>query len=374
MSNKTKIELIATLLRSRSHDVEIFSHGEVIENRLKFYPGFAEPELFHPDIPVRYISALAVRRLNGLWASTRMVQLLKQRHREAPFDVIIIFNLKRPQIACARYAVRHRIPVMFEYEDDIFRDVEGQVSSGIIARYHRRQYRHVLNSVSGCVAVSPHLLSQVQRDVPKLMLRGVVGDDIVAAARCQPKRNIVLFSGTHIRSNGVKELIAAWRIAPVAGWELHITGYGDMSDELRAMARDSSGIVFHGLVSREQLVSLMCSARICINPHVVSHTPGNVFAFKIIEYLGAGAHVITTRMGPVEPDVEAAITYMTDNEPATIAETLKRVVSEQLHQRKAAQAVERRYGSAAVSDALDGLLTAAVSCSARTSERIPLRQ
>src|SRR5262249_30722128 len=163
-------ELIAKLLRSRGHAVEIFSHGEVIENRLRFYPAFEEPELFDRDIPVNYISSLAVRRLNGLWASLQMVQLLKRRHRVAPFDAIIIFNLKRPQIACARYAVRRGIPVIFEYEDDVFHSVEGKMSKGVVAHCHRHAYRQVMRSVSACIAVSPHLLSQIRPDVPKLLL------------------------------------------------------------------------------------------------------------------------------------------------------------------------------------------------------------
>ena len=143
MSNKTKIELVAKLLRSRAHAVEILSHGEVIENRLKFHAAFAEPEPFDREVPINYISSLAVRRLNGFWAGMQMVQLLKRRHRIAPFDAIIIFNLKRPQIACARYAVRHRIPVILEYEDDAYRSVEGEPSAGVVARYHHRAYGRV---------------------------------------------------------------------------------------------------------------------------------------------------------------------------------------------------------------------------------------
>src|SRR5437870_4192674 len=81
MSNRIKIELIAQLLRSKGHDVELFSHGEVIENGFRFYPAFAEPERFHPQIPVYYISSLPIRRVNGLWASFRMLNLLNRRHR-----------------------------------------------------------------------------------------------------------------------------------------------------------------------------------------------------------------------------------------------------------------------------------------------------
>jgi len=66
-------------------------------------------------------------------------------------------------------------------------------------------------------------------------------------------------------------------------------------------------------------------ATIGINPHHVSETPGNVFAFKIIEYLASGAHVITTPMGPLEKELEAGVTYMPDNSPATIAAALELV-------------------------------------------------
>src|SRR5437764_9499502 len=101
MSNRVKIELIATLLRERSHDVEVLSQGEVVENSWTYYPSFAEPERFHPEVPVFYASALPVRRINGLWSDRQLLQLFKTRHQTSPFDLAIVFNLKTPQIACA---------------------------------------------------------------------------------------------------------------------------------------------------------------------------------------------------------------------------------------------------------------------------------
>jgi len=122
------------------------------------------------------------------------------------------------------------------------------------------------------------------------------------------------------------------------------------------MAATVRSIVFHGLVSRAELVRLMGSAKICVNPHQVSQTPGNVFAFKLVEYLAAGAHVITTPMGVLEQELEAGMTYMPDNAPATIAATIRRVVEERAYARTAGDAARRMYGSAAVSKSLDTLL------------------
>jgi hypothetical protein len=120
-------------------------------------------------------------------------------------------------------------------------------------------------------------------------------------------------------------------------------------------ARDPS-IMFHGMIRREQLVRLLSSARICINPHIVSQTPGNVFGFKIIEYLAAGGHVLTTPMGNLETELEAGITYMSDNRPETIAATLKQVIKDRCYERTAAKAALQAYGAEAVSKSLDKLL------------------
>jgi glycosyltransferase involved in cell wall biosynthesis len=357
MSNGVKIELIAQLLYAKGHDVEIFSHGEVDSPELRFYPAFEEPERFHPEIPVRYISALPIRGVYGMWAGRQMQRLLDQRHRLSPFDVLIMFNLKPPQLASRRYAERHGIPVILEYEDDVFRVVPGERQRLLVNPYQKRAYRQAIDSVSGCMAVSPHLLSQVPRAVPQLLLRGIVGEDVVKASkRREQKRNIVLYSGTHNKTNGVEELIRAWRSMQLPEWQLHITGYGNLTDSLRKMAEDSSGIIFHGLLSRPELVELMGATKMCISPQRVSPTLGDQFPFKVIEYLAAGAHVVMTPMGNLEREIEEGITYMADNKPETIAATLQQAVGEQRYARTAKNAVQRRYGSEAVSEALDTLL------------------
>jgi glycosyltransferase involved in cell wall biosynthesis len=359
LSNRIKIELVAQLLKANGHEVEIISDGAVVELGARFYPGFWETELSHPEIPVYYVSSLPVRRISGFWAGWQAARFLKKRHRVRPFDLVIILNLRSTQISCASYAIKHLgLPVIFQYEDDVFVTVSGEAEDGWVSKCHRSAYKRILNSVSGCTAVSPHLLSQLPVHIPTLLLRGVVGDDILKASEelKAKKRNCVVFSGTHVASNGVRELIAGWQIAAIPRWELHITGFGAMTEELRKMAARDPSIMFHGMISREELVRLLCSARICVNPHVVSQTPGNVFAFKIVEYLAAGAHVVTTPMGNLEPKLERGITYMNDNSPATIAATLQRVIRNRHHERTAAEAAMQSYGPEAVSRSLDKLL------------------
>jgi glycosyltransferase involved in cell wall biosynthesis len=368
LSNRIKIELVAQLLQANGHEVEIISDGAVMELGLRFYPGFWETDLSHPAIPVYYVSSLPIRRINGFWAGWQASRFFKKRHRVRAFDLVIIFNLRPPQISCASYAIKQLgLPVIFQYEDDAFVSVSGKAENGWVSKCYRSAYKRILNGVSGCMAVSPHLLSQLPVHIPKVLLRGVVGDDVLKTSEDMKakKRNSVVFSGTHVESNGLRELIAGWEIAAIPGWQLHITGSGAMTEELRKMAARDASIMFHGMISREEVVRLLCSARICINPHVVSQTPGNVFAFKIIEYLAAGAHVVTTPMGDLEPELEGGITYMNDNSPATIAATLQRVICERDYERTAAEAAMQSYGSKAVSISLDKLLTKVMAANNR---------
>ena len=359
LSNAVKIELIASLLRANSHEVEVFSQGEVIDQEFKYYPGFSEPERFHADIPVYYASALPVRRLNALWSSWRTLQLFKSRHRFAPFDLVVIFNLKEPQVICAGYAIRRLgLPVILEYEDDRFTTISGEPAGGLISSFHNRRCRRLLSALAGCIAVSPHLLSQLPETTPKMLLRGVVANDIAEAAKRAgtARRNWILFSGTHVESNGVAQLIEAWRSAPIPGWELHITGYGQLTEYLKEKAKGVPDLTFHGLVSRQELVGLMTSAKICVNPYLATKTLGNLFAFKVIEYLAAGAHCITTHMGVLEPALEAGISYMSDNSPESIAVALRQVIENRAYERQAAAAARETYGLPAVARSLESFL------------------
>jgi len=211
---KVKVELIAELLRKGSHDVEIFSPGPVDKFQFKFYPAIREGERFHPDIPIHYSSALPVRFLTGLWEGWSARKILEARHKVAPFDLVIIQTLKRAQLACADYALgRLGLPVIFEYEDDHFVDVQGESSEGFLSKIHRNRYAEMLGRVSGCMAVSPHLLSQLPPAIPKLLLRGVVSEAIVKANHppVPARKNWVVFSGTHEWSQGLEQMVKAWQ-------------------------------------------------------------------------------------------------------------------------------------------------------------------
>ena len=354
------MQRIAELLQGSGHEVEIFSQGEVIDRQFKIFPGFTDPEPFHPKIPVYYSSAFPVRFLNGLWSGLALLRIFRARNRVASFDAVLLYNLKAAQVMCARYAIKRLgLPIILEYEDDAFVDRGGQGEARLIAKFYLLLATRLLKSISACVAISPELLSQTPASIPKLMLRGIVGEEIAREVKQggNSRKNRVVFSGTLGRTYGLESLIKAWEILNLPDWELHIAGDGELSDRLRRLAADIDGIVLDGLLNRDQNAALLSSAKIGINPHDTAPS-GNIFAFKIIEYLAAGTHVITTRMGGLPAGLEKAVTYLSDNTPAVIAATLRQVIEERCYERTASETTLQTYGPDAVGKSLNKLITA----------------
>lgn len=363
LAANVKMELVSELLNSAGSEVEIVSQGEVVDRHWKFFPGFGEPNPMCSMVPAFYASALPIKVINVPWSAFRTLRLFQRRHKVSPFDVVLLYNLKLPQVICGLYAIRRGLPVVLEYEDDALVDLAGRSEGGLIEALYVRLAKKLLNSTAACVGVSPYLLTQVPASVPKVLLRGVVGKDIIKIGTESTigRKNWIVFSGTFSVAKGLVPLVKAWDLINLPDWELHIAGHGQKADLLRELAQHNKSIVFHGLLSREENVQLLRAAAIGINPHDLSETPGNVFAFKIIEYLAAGTHVITTPMGVLEPELEAGITYMPDNSPETIAATIRQVVTVGEYKRTAAAAARQMYGPEAVAESLSALLNQAIT-------------
>lgn len=373
LAGTLKIELIAELLRRGGHVVEILSQGEVVENSATFYPALAEANPSESAVPVRYASALPIRFINGRWSSNRLKALFKERHQATQFDLVILYNMKLPQLACGHYAYeRLGLPVILEYEDDALVDIGGRYTAGLREKLTHRSVNRMLQASAGAIGASPFLLGRLPKDRPSLLLRGVISDAIADCPEVPvaDKRNWVTFSGTLFRSKGVEPLLQAWKSAPIDGWELHIAGDGELAERVRAESAGQKSIVLHGMLGRSENAALLRQSKICINPHELSETPGNVFAFKIVEYLAAGSHVITTPMGELEADLERGITYIPDNRPATIVDALHRVIVNHQFSATATREARARYGPDAVARSLDILIKDVVK--SRPSMSTPL--
>lgn len=358
LAGSQKINYVIRILEAKGHEVTVFSNGVPAERNLRFYPGFHEPvgacsTVYYPfglDVPIANTWAVYF----GLWA------LVAQRHRRNKFDCMIIYNMGMAEIRCGLSASKAlKIPVLLEYEDDARVHTEGHAT--ITDRLRCHWINKLAPCLSGCFAPSNRLLDSIPTH-NQYLLRGILNDDLIAQQRSgkYKKEKIVLFTGTLVSCKNIENLIAAWKSLQPSQWQLHITGTGQLADYVKRAAAETPSIVFHGLVDRENLNKLLCRAAICVNPSCISKSVGNIFPFKIVEYLASGAHVLSTIIEEVEPELAKGITIIDSDDAPSLARGMLACMDRFPNLPDASAAVQATYSQTTVAENLDKLLRAAV--------------
>lgn len=346
-----KIGMIAEALAVKNHKVQIFSTGPVRENSLIFYPKFTQ--LIKNTIKVHFASALDMPFFSIIWSIFSLLFVFREECRKEKFNAIIIYNVGLPEITCAYYALlRYKTPIVLEYEDSAVVNRMGKksIKTFIWMNYAKK----LLNNLSACIAPSPYLLESINCQY-KLLVRGIFENNVFTKAKENKKKQIV-FAGTLSKSKGILELLDAWSLVNIPDWTLHIAGTGPLKEIVALKVSSMNNAVYHGFIAEEDLVSLLTTSAICINPHKVSENPGNVFAFKIIEYIAAGAHIITTPMGAVEKEIENYITYIESYSVTSIAETIEMVINKKMYTKINPEYVYNQYSLEAVASRLNEML------------------
>ena len=113
-------------------------------------------------------------------------------------------------------------------------------------------------------------------------------------------------------------------------------------------------IVFHGFVTREQLIGLFGKASILVNPHQVAGEVGAVFPFKLIEYIGTGRPVVSTPRAPVPDPLSRGVLYSRSDSVEDLAAAMGQVCENYAGWCEQARVSERAawetYGPTAVSE------------------------
>jgi glycosyltransferase involved in cell wall biosynthesis len=360
LAGSFKIESVADLLNGRGCDVTIYSLGGVAERSGRWYGKFSE--VLRPSgVEVHYQVEWDIPILGRAIGALSLIASVLAKHRRQPFDALILYNLGLPEAFAA--SVLSRLigcPVVLEYEDDAFQGPSGARSW--------RQFPHMLgmhivrSRIKAVVGVSPELIDQIGCQF-KYLLRGTLREDlrrITPHEMSEESRLQFLYSGSIQPSKGVGELCAAWEEAGLANAELSIVGEGPGLSELRERYRGNVSITFHGFVPRSKLVDMFQSAHVMINPHRDCRDIGAVFPFKLIEYLGTGRPVISTKMAVLEAPLDVGILYSTRDTSSALAETLKVMRRDysvwRLRAAESRDTVWKAYGPSAVGASLEALL------------------
>lgn len=359
IAGSEKSRLVASAMALAGHDVYCIAEAIPTDRSNKFYPSFESTIVGFPAIKVVYASGFDSKIINNLWGRFSNYFRLWREHKRKPFSAVVIYDLSILQMFYVLYA--HyilRIPVIIDYEDDGLVTLNGTIT--LFNKITGLGLKTIRSIVNGCLAISPQLFKQFPIECPQCLVRGIADSDLIERAHANnQKKKIVLYSGGLTSSKGVDVLLAAWEKAKRQEWSLHITGTGPLADRCEAAAKADVSIIFFGEVSREKYLNLLCEASICVNPNRITKKPGNIFPFKIVEYLASGAVVVSTRMCEFDSQMLPSMIFTDSDHCDDLSAGIAKAIDSPLITGGAQYAIAA-YGLPAVSISIDALLQAAV--------------
>jgi glycosyltransferase involved in cell wall biosynthesis len=318
-----KVEVFTRALLARGHEVVVLSAATVSESTFRWHPAFECREPGCGDAPVRYLAGLDVPRANLLLAGQLTARYLARAERP---DVAFLYNLEwyflAPTMAWAR---RAGVPVVVEYEDDALIEVGTRFKG-----WHRRRGRRAIDlarrEIAGVVAVSPELARQLGHP-NSIVIPGLVDDDLLGIPRPRtgpaegPLR--IVYAGGINHEKGPALLVEAFDRLEFPA-ELDVVGNGrDLALLRQAAAGARQPVRVHGEVPRERLVELLAAADVAVNPRRMSKDMlGQIFPFKMVDYIGAGLPVVSSRLGEFPLAAQGSLLTYESDDAASLAAAL----------------------------------------------------
>lgn len=360
-----KVEVFTRGLLGRGHEVEVVSAATVSEGTFRWHPAFECREPGCGAARVRYLAGLDVPRLNLLVAGHLLARDLARVERP---DVAFLYNLEWYFLApAAAWARRVGVPLVVEYEDDALIEV-GTRFKGWHRRRGRRAIELARREVAGVVAVSPELARQLGH-ANSVVVPGLIDDDLLALPRLTgdggPGPLRVVYAGGINHEKGPALLLQAMDRLDIEA-ELDVVGNGsDLASLREVAARTRRPVRVHGEVPRERMVELLGAADLAVNPRRMRPGMlGQIFPFKMVDYIGAGLPVVSSRLGEFPLAVKGSlVTYQGDDAAslaAALAEASRRLPELRREAARARAWVAEEYSAEAAGKKLETVFAAAI--------------
>lgn len=136
--------------------------------------------------------------------------------------------------------------------------------------------------------------------------------------------NCVYAGGLH-KKYGISTLISAFVKSDIPNSVLHIYGDGDYANEIRKM--NNKHIVYHGIVSNQDVVAAEQAATLLINPRPTNEEFTKFsFPSKNMEYMASGTPVLTTNLSGMPQEYYPYVYRFFDETVEGMSETLREVL------------------------------------------------
>lgn len=198
-----------------------------------------------------------------------------------------------------------------------------------LKRLDAQLVRWALRSVDGVVVLTAALASDFAPDKPSLLMEGIFRDGIGPKAPSHTGSKFrVLYAGGLSESYGVDRLVKAIQTLPTDRVRFAAYGKGSLKSWINEESTIDQRIARVQFAKREKVLEKYATADLLVQPRPVDQAFTRYsFPSKLLEYLGSGTPVLSTRLPGIPPEYEPYVYWIDDDTVEGIGHSLRAVMA-----------------------------------------------
>ena len=208
----------------------------------------------------------------------------------------------------------------------IFTDLPQHIYQKNITIGYKR-INKIKNNSNGFIFLTKQM-SLLFNKKPHIVIEGISDDKIVLNQKNYNHNNefVIIYAGTLDERYGIKLLLDAFIKINDMNCQLHIYGSGDYSDQIKFYNKPN--IQFFGVIKNDKMLYKLLDANLLINPRPINQDYSNYsFPSKIIEYMGTGVPVLTTKLKSIPKVYHKYLYFFEDDSIDEIYNGIQKIIN-----------------------------------------------
>lgn len=300
---------------------------------------FYSPEFKSDNVGIEYVGFVNIVYLRNFFRYLGLKKHLRRYLKTLPKDepvIVLVIQMHHPFMEAYRF-IKKTIPSVksciniWDYPNYVdFRN--NGVIKNALRKMNFLKTMQMLKDYDLFFYLSKGMEELNENQKRSIVHEGIISDMQLKEYASVNQRTVhdnlfhIVYTGRLTKPEGVIDLINAVNELGDDEIVLEIAGGGEAEAEVVEASRNNKNIVFHGLLSRNEVIALQCRADLFVLPRLPEEYTNYSFPSKLCEYIVAGKPILTRPLPCFDREVRKSFILFEDSNNSSLVEHLRNTI------------------------------------------------